>query len=732
MKEMQRYLDAHTSLLFRAIEQASSGFYLRRRTSTSNPQNVGSELLLSQQLLKSLGYEPHEDWVSLAYWESLLHPDDLSIAAVSISEATDEPMQLEYRLKRSDGTYRWTREVGRVLHDEDGALWLGALTDIDAEKVTSAAFALQRYEVQTILETIPIFIWVKDADGRILQVNRAAAEATGLSKEEIVGRLTADVYPIDAKRYAETDQTALAKDQVTRQPELLHGQSGQRRSMLIDKYKLERPGGIDRILVVGSDVTEIEEARQQLAASEEQFRLLFDSAPVGMLLIDSEGRVVLSNDRANRMFGYEDGIPNLPADALVPQPFSGLTPQSDVVSDGEQTEETDLRKEFTGRRRDGTEIVVEVSLTELSLNEQAVTLASVSDITQRVADEQRLNLAIEAGSVGFWEYVVDSGAVVMSRQALSQIGQAEQWTDVEDLKAVLHPDDTEETLAAFQDYLSGESPEYDRIFRLRHTDGTYRAFLSRGRLVKDEVGNPKRVVGFHIDITDQQATQEELSRSNYELDRFAYVASHDLKAPLRRIFHLAEWAEEDSGDALPEVARTHLSQLMSQVGQMNRLLDDLLAYSRVARSNEDAEQIDLHEVVPELFRFLAPPEHVKLEVEGQLPVLTTARSALEQVLRNLMANAIQHAGTENPTVSISFERQPKAIRFCVQDFGKGIDPKHHDRIFELFQSLNLDTGSDNTGMGLALVRRLCERFGGEVWVESSLGEGSRFYFTWPT
>jgi PAS domain S-box-containing protein len=440
-----------------------------------------------------------------------------------------------------------------------------------------------------------------------------------------------------------------------------------------------------------------------------------------MLLIDSDGKIQLSNTQANQMFGFEEELSSESVEFHIPQLFTESFDKS--------SEDIAKRRELTAVRLDGSTFIAEVTLTrELYVNDRSVTLASISDVTERAINEQRLNLAIEAGNVGFWEYVPDTGEVLMSKQALRQIGQDDGWTGLEDWTRAIHPEDADIASAQFQKFLSGELLEYEQIFRLLHTDGEYRSILSRARLIKDESGSLQRVVGFHIDVTEQQAVQAELERSNFDLNRFAYVASHDLKAPLRRILHLAEWVEEDCPEPLAEVSRSHLDRLRAQAEGMNRLLDDLLSYSRVGKAGEQRESVDINALVPQLFDFLAPPEHVELQIEGELPTLTTTRTALEQVLRNLIANAIQHSGGEETKVVVSYRLHNGMHCFCVEDFGNGIEPIYHERIFELFQSL--DSGDENTGLGLALVKRLCERVGGKVWVESELGKGARFFFTW--
>lgn len=223
---------------------------------------------------------------------------------------------------------------------------------------------------------------------------------------------------------------------------------------------------------------------------------------------------------------------------------------------------------------------------------------------------------------------------------------------------------------------------------------------------------------------------DELKRSNDELDRFAYVASHDLKAPLRAVDNLASWIEEDSGD-LDDASRRHLAQMRQRVGRMDRLLDDLLLYSRAGRVHGDVGPVALVPLVEEVIDLLAPPPGFRFEIAGDPLTLETARIPLEQCLRNLIGNAVKHADRESGTVSVTWRACGEFIEFAVTDDGPGIAPEYHERIFEMFQVLRPRDEVEGSGMGLAVIRKTVDGYGGRVTLESEPGRGSTFRFTWP-
>jgi signal transduction histidine kinase len=224
----------------------------------------------------------------------------------------------------------------------------------------------------------------------------------------------------------------------------------------------------------------------------------------------------------------------------------------------------------------------------------------------------------------------------------------------------------------------------------------------------------------------------ELERSNGELDQFAYIASHDLKAPLRAISHLVGWIEEDSGELLPDTSREHLAKLQGRVRRMETLLNDLLAYSRVARQRHPVELVNITELIHDVTEIIAPPTGFAVKICGELPVMQVERIPLETVFRNLIGNAVKHHHTVTQgSVEIHARRLDDFVEFVVKDDGPGIAPEYHQRIFEIFQTLQPRDQLEGSGIGLAIVKKSVESRGGSIQVESMHGIGTTFRFTWP-
>lgn len=223
----------------------------------------------------------------------------------------------------------------------------------------------------------------------------------------------------------------------------------------------------------------------------------------------------------------------------------------------------------------------------------------------------------------------------------------------------------------------------------------------------------------------------ELRQSNEDLDRFAYVASHDLKSPLRAIDHLSNWIMQDAAEQLPAASQEHLVKLRGRVKRMERLLDDLLAYSRADRFKYAKQKVDTAVIVADVAQLVTPIEGFTVTAQAPMPVLLTERVPLELVLRNLIDNAIKHHNRAEGQVWVTARDLGSIIEFSVRDDGPGIDKQFSERIFQMFQTLRPRDQVEGSGMGLAIVKKVVESRGGTLHVESTPGRGATFRFTWP-
>jgi PAS domain S-box-containing protein len=298
----------------------------------------------------------------------------------------------------------------------------------------------------------------------------------------------------------------------------------------------------------------------------------------------------------------------------------------------------------------------------------------------------------------------------------------------------IHPDDRAATEKAVVSLAEGRNV-VDFQNRYMDASGRYRwlswrsAAPSGGRGLIYAVARDVTLAKRNEEIMKAQAA--DLARSNTDLESFAYVASHDLRAPLRAIANLADWIEEDlPGETPPRIAE-HLARLRGRLERLENLTGDLLEISRAGAIQISSEKVDTALLVSDLAEELAPPPGIKVTPRFGLPSFETARPALEQVLRNLIDNAIKHHDRPDGRIVVSSVDVGEFIEFTVADDGPGIPDAERSRIFDMFHRLRGNEQVEGTGIGLAMAKRIVERMGGSIRAQGASERGTSFVFTWP-
>jgi len=231
--------------------------------------------------------------------------------------------------------------------------------------------------------------------------------------------------------------------------------------------------------------------------------------------------------------------------------------------------------------------------------------------------------------------------------------------------------------------------------------------------------------------TDRDKLAEQLEKVTKEFRDFSYIISHDLKAPLRGIKALADWLSEDYSDKLDDDGREQMALLVKRVNRMHNLLDGVLEYSRVGRVQEEHAQINLNELLTEIIDMASVPENIKVTVDENMPTIICEEKCVIQIFENLIKNAVTYMDKDQGTVHISFADDGESWKFSVKDNGPGIPEDQFEKIFKIFQTLQAKDEFESTGVGLTIVKKIVEMYGGKVWPESTIGEGTTFYFTLP-
>ncbi len=531
----------------------------------------------------------------------------------------------------------------------------------------------------------------------------------------------------------------------------------------------EADGAISGIFVHGVDVTDQVHARQHVERLEERLRLALESADIGTWDFDPVSGALTWDERCRRIFGvpaegevrYDDFLQHLHpedrgrADEAVAR---ALDPAAGGGYDAE----------YRVRSADGEVRWIRASgraaFGQVEGERQAVrftgTVIDVTDRARAAAERERLLREAETQRARLEQIFAEAPAVM----AL--------YTGPEHTVTLVNPswEQTVGKLDAIGRPFRGVFPEFEGTGLFELLEWVY---VTGEPFVDPEVNVPlerwgsgvledtywhlvwrplasadpdRRDILVHaVEVTAQvQARREvehkaeELARlaraleaSNRELDQFAYVASHDLKAPLRGISNLSQWIEDDLADRFTDEAREQMRLLRGRVHRMEGLIDGILQYSRAGRVQERPERVDVGILVRDVVDLLAPPEGVAIEVQPGMPVLFTERLPMQQVLMNLVGNAVKYGPEGDTRVTVSARDGGEAWEFAVADNGPGVPPEYHDRIFGLFQTLESRDKVEGTGIGLSIVKKMVESRGGRVWVESPPGGGATFRFTWP-
>ncbi len=352
--------------------------------------------------------------------------------------------------------------------------------------------------------------------------------------------------------------------------------------------------------------------------------------------------------------------------------------------------------------------------------------------------ERHFNAAFDDSPIGMDLVDLHGRFVRVNAAYCRMLGYTSDQLTGKHIREITHPADLPADQQSMREFLAGERRTYQTEKRYVRADGEVVWAMLNVTVVMDAGGLPLHFFGQVQDITQLRRDEaelrrqaDELERSNQELDDFAYIASHDLKAPLRGIENLSKWISEDAKDVLPETSREHLRKLRQRVARLDRLLDDLLQYSRAGQMMGDVMEINTGPLVRAVVELLTPPPGFVVDVSPDMPTLRAHKTPLELVFRNLIDNAIKHHHRTEGRIEVSAVSHDRFVEFTVKDDGPGIPAEYHEHIFRMFQTLKPRDELEASGMGLAVVKKVVERQGGQISVESRDGQGTAFRFTWP-
>jgi PAS domain S-box-containing protein len=370
-----------------------------------------------------------------------------------------------------------------------------------------------------------------------------------------------------------------------------------------------------------------------------------------------------------------------------------------------------------------------------NLNREIAERKKVEDALRKA--EEKYRAQFEGAMDAIFVAEVETGIIADCNPAATRLVGREKSELVGQHQRILHPPEIieGEFSKTFKEHL-GEKQDQTIETQIVTKKGEIRDVAVKVNLL--EIRGKKLLQGIFRDVTEhKQAEQrqeqllEQLEKINQELKDFAYIVSHDLKAPLRGISTLVKWISTDYADKLDQEGKEQMDLLLNRVERMHNLIDGILQYSRVGRVREEKTQLNLNELVPDIVDILAPPENITITIENELPMMECEKTRITQVFQNLLSNAIKYMDKPQGQIKVGCVDEEDCRRFSVTDNGPGIEEKYFEKIFQMFQTLRPRDEVESTGVGLTVVKKIVEMYGGRIWVESIVGEGSTFLFTLP-
>jgi PAS domain S-box-containing protein len=717
---------------------------------------TGGIVLLNVRAEKQFGYSRDElvgqkvkNIIPQGFAERIIS-DGTRSAAEALAQQIGTGIELIGR--RKDGSQFPIEIMLSPLESPEGILVTAAIRDITVRKSADTHLAQMEGRYRGLLEAAPDAMVVVNVAGEIVLLNVQAEKRFGYSRDELVGQKVKNIIPQGFAERIISDGTRSAADALAQQIGTGIELIGRRKDssefpIEIMLSPLESPEGI-LVTAAIRDISVRKSAETHLAQMEGRYRGLLEAAPDAMVVVNVAGEIVLLNVQAEKRFGYS-------RDELVGQKVKNIIPQGfaeRIISDGTRSAAEALAQqigtgiELIGRRKDSSEFPIEIMLSPLESPEGILVTAAIRDISVRKGAETHL-AQMEGRYRGLLEAAPDAMVVVnpggdivlLNVQAEKQFGYGRDELVGQKVKNII-PEGFAERIIADGTRSAAEA--------LAQQIGTGIELVARRKdgsvfpieIMLSPLESPEGILVTAAirDISVRQAAEadllqkiDELNMSNEELGKFAYIASHDLQEPLRMVASYTQLLSRRYKGKLDAEADEFIAFAVDGANRMQRLIQDLLSYSRVGTKGQELLDTSSEEALQRALVNLrsAVEESGALVTHDPLPTVMADGTQLIQLFQNLIGNAIKYQKPGVPRVHISVVRSgAKQWTFSVKDNGLGIEPQYFEKIFGMFQRLHKREEFAGTGIGLAICKKIAERHGGNISVESEPGQGSTFSF----
>jgi len=719
-----------------------------------------NKLSWSQGVFKMLGYEPNEFEVTFEKGLSVIHPEDRERAVDHMNEVLNKSKdyKIKKRLIKNDGTHIWVISKAKWLKNNTTGetILSGAFRDITEILSTKKELETVVETNQSLYENLDGIFWEADAQTfEFLFVSPQVEKITGFTQEEWL----ADPKFWQNHIFLEDRDSAI---------NLCHLETQRLKDHAFDYRFIKKDGELiwlnDRVKVISENgkavklqglMVDITREKNITAALQEEIALnqsFLHKLPGIFFLFDLKGKIILWNHNIESISGYSEQEIR----EMKPDDFFKKEDQKRILDEIKKVAEEDRNEVLMEiQAKDGRNIPVHFSASLIQYQGKPCILGIGQDIrelieSKRLIEEniERYELVTKATNEAIWDYDFREESLHCGDGFFKLFGYEPSEMSLEKFMGLIHPDDQERVTKKIQDYLTPDLSKTNWLdeFRFKKKNNIYTYVVSKAIFLRNKQGYITRIVGSIQDISHQKEYERslkslneklelhirELAFSNQELQRFAFIASHDLQEPLRMISSFMGLLEKRYGDKLDDKALKYISFATEGAKQMQRIILDLLEHSRVGSPDESKVNLSVDKLLKEIQLYLKKniqEKSVKI-THSQLPSIHTFKTPLFQIFMNLISNSIKYAHPERtPAIHIDCKELKNHWQFSISDNGIGISPEYFEKIFVIFERLHTKDKFEGTGIGLAIVKKAVEYLGGEVKVSSEIGKGSTFSFT---
>ena len=678
---------------------------------------------------------------------------DQGLIDEQIRKTLESGMRFEAKHRRCDGSV-FAVEVRSTRVELDGeTAILASIRDISDRVAAQEALAASEDRFRTLFEQSSVAESMTRPGGEV-RVNAAFSRLLGYSNDEMAEGVTwrQVSHPDDIPETERYIKALLLGEMASARFEkrYLHKDGSVVWADVSTSLHRDPKGEPEYFMTTIVDITERKHAEEKLHHSSQVTSALLNAITESALMVDVEGRIVAINDTAAQRLGHGDPTALIGQSAWVtvtPEVAAGRVEFfRKVVETKQPATFEDLRR---GRHIHNSlnPVVVDGHVTQVAIFGYDMT--ELDERTRALRESQRwISESQRVAKLGHYVFQIPLGSWTCSEPLREALGITHDHdSDFAEWLEIVHPDDRERMERYFTDEVLGKRLAFDIEYRIvRPVDGVERWVHGRGAVSYDNDDHPVEMVGTIQDITERKQVEDslheseerfralatDLERSNRDLEQFAYVASHDLQEPLRMVASYTELLSQRYLGRLDDDADEFIGFALDGARRMQRMLDDLLEYSRVGTRGQQTHPVDAKSALDQaLLNLVTSIEESHAEVVvGEMPTVIADKTQLLRVFQNLLGNAVKfHRPDEHPRIEITATREGELWRFSVADNGIGISPDGFEQVFEVFRRMVPHDAYPGTGIGLSVCRRIVDRLGGSMWVESSGPTGTTFCFT---